>query len=419
MKLTTVLSWIVILVITVTIPVLNEIKPKSATTRPTKVESINVQFALAGKYAFASSRFEPSTKQQMLKQLDDAAKTPLEQAAAAAVYAEVVGRDEAVDRLSKIESPDATALRAWYETQTPLPADTLARLDWYGRLAQSFGLPDESPVRAPVIASAKKLMVMAFAGVAVFGMVALVAFSLFITAIILIALGKLTFRVDAPLGNAGVYVESFALYLLSYILGSLIVGLWFPNVGIGFHMVPLAAGVLLALIWPSVRGTRFAYQRTDWGIHTGRNLMLEMIYGVLGYFAGLPIVAIAAGISIALVKLSGETPSHPVMTEIKDHPLLILLLAAVFAPITEELLFRGALLSHLRSSVGVVLSALISGFIFAAIHPQGWTLIPVLMSIGAVLAIIRQWRGSLVPSITAHAMHNATLVTIVILLTRQ
>ncbi|MGN6728054.1 MAG: CPBP family glutamic-type intramembrane protease [Tepidisphaeraceae bacterium] len=53
--------------------------------------------------------------------------------------------------------------------------------------------------------------------------------------------------------------------------------------------------------------------------------------------------------------------------------------------------------------------------IFASIHPQGWAAIPALASIGLVLALIRQWRGSLVPSMVAHALHNGALLGVVLL----
>jgi membrane protease YdiL (CAAX protease family) len=63
------------------------------------------------------------------------------------------------------------------------------------------------------------------------------------------------------------------------------------------------------------------------------------------------------------------------------------------------------------------LSAIGVSVIFAAIHPQGWTTIPALGSIGLVLALIRLQRDSLVASMTAHAMNNSLLVVFLILAT--
>jgi membrane protease YdiL (CAAX protease family) len=62
-----------------------------------------------------------------------------------------------------------------------------------------------------------------------------------------------------------------------------------------------------------------------------------------------------------------------------------------------------------------LISGLISSLIFAAVHPQGWTAIPVLGAIGFVLASIREWRGTFIASATAHALNNAVVTTFVIL----
>jgi membrane protease YdiL (CAAX protease family) len=57
-------------------------------------------------------------------------------------------------------------------------------------------------------------------------------------------------------------------------------------------------------------------------------------------------------------------------------------------------------------------------FIFAAIHPQGWTLIPALGSIAIVLAGLREWRGSLWASITAHATNNFLVLSLALMAAR-
>jgi len=123
--------------------------------------------------------------------------------------------------------------------------------------------------------------------------------------------------------------------------------------------------------------------------------------------AMLPMMCV---ITLLLMRITGVVVTHPLTTSIGDHPYAILLLAAVFAPITEETLFRGGLLSHLRGRLGPFVSAAISGLVFAAIHPQGWAGIPVIGSIGFVLAMIRQWRGSLLASMTAHALNNGAVI---------
>jgi membrane protease YdiL (CAAX protease family) len=100
---------------------------------------------------------------------------------------------------------------------------------------------------------------------------------------------------------------------------------------------------------------------------------------------------------------------------------IVLLLAAVIAPIVEETMFRGVLYRHLREMTGRLggalsffISAVVASFIFAAIHPQGWLGIPPLMGIAIGLSIAREWRGSLIPSMVAHGVNNGLVMAILL-----
>ena len=79
-------------------------------------------------------------------------------------------------------------------------------------------------------------------------------------------------------------------------------------------------------------------------------------------------------------------------------------------------MFRGTFFHSLRSRHRWLLSAIVSSFIFAAIHPQGWTVVPTLMAIAVVFAGIREWRGTIFSSATAHCVHNTMLVLLVTLM---
>jgi membrane protease YdiL (CAAX protease family) len=116
---------------------------------------------------------------------------------------------------------------------------------------------------------------------------------------------------------------------------------------------------------------------------------------------------------------SPAVPSHPVVGEMADGGgfLAVAFLACVVAPLVEETFFRGALYRHLREATGLrgrlpsaVVSALASGFLFAAVHPQGPLAIPLLMAVSFPLCLAREWRGSLLAPMAAHAFHNG-LVT--------
>ena len=58
----------------------------------------------------------------------------------------------------------------------------------------------------------------------------------------------------------------------------------------------------------------------------------------------------------------------------------------------EETVFRGAVYQHIRSWAGVPLGVLLTGFLFAVIHPQGFVGLPAIMALGCIFAVMREWR---------------------------
>ena len=80
-------------------------------------------------------------------------------------------------------------------------------------------------------------------------------------------------------------------------------------------------------------------------------------------------------------------------------------------------MFRGAFYHHLRSRLPWPLAAGLVGVLFAAIHPQGWSAIPLLGAVGFVFAAMREWRGSIIAPIVAHAINNGAVVTLLVLAT--
>ncbi len=83
-----------------------------------------------------------------------------------------------------------------------------------------------------------------------------------------------------------------------------------------------------------------------------------------------------------------------------------IVLAAIIAPVFEELLFRGFLFTSLRSRFNVWIAALVSSLIFAGMHFYSW---PALISIavfGMAMCWLYQRTRSLWPGILFHAFMN-------------
>jgi hypothetical protein len=94
----------------------------------------------------------------------------------------------------------------------------------------------------------------------------------------------------------------------------------------------------------------------------------------------------------------------------------MLALASGFAPVVEEIMFRGLLFHHLRTRWAWLPAALLTSGIFAALHPQGVAALPALTTIAMVMAALRAWRGSLIAPIAAHALNNGVVLAAFVLI---
>lgn len=90
----------------------------------------------------------------------------------------------------------------------------------------------------------------------------------------------------------------------------------------------------------------------------------------------------------------------------EQYPWLSVFLVVVFAPLTEEILFRGLILRGLLSRMGAPAAIGTSALLFALVHVNPWQFIGPL-----ALGILFGWwyvrTRSLVPCILGHAVNNA------------
>jgi len=310
-----------------------------------------------------------------------------------------------------------------------LSADDAAALvdhhGWFAQVALTHGLDAANPARKAAIAPAIRVVFTLIALAAIAGVGLLVGIVLLIVILLRFSKGAMRLSYAPPAPGGSVYLETFALFLIAFLGVELIAQT--IAAATGFDATSGIIWLLpLVLLWPIIRGARGVEARHALGWHKGKGVFREMGAGVVGYLAGLPVLGIGFLMTLVLLAVasmltngSAPPPTHPVVERAGDHSLWgiasLFLLASVWAPITEESMFRGAFLHHLRGRWGAVSSAAIVGFVFAIIHPQGILLVPPLMALGFNFAMIRQWRGSIIGSMTAHALHNAILMTVLIL----
>jgi membrane protease YdiL (CAAX protease family) len=388
------------------------------------------------------------------------ARGPFDQRLRAAVVAgEMAGPREALSELRRLDQdwaegkasapeggPELAALLVrlytGYEDGPPCPVLTGAeqeqvrsQLDWFGELALAPPGGPDPEARQRVLATARRAAEAQVGGLALTFGGAFVGGLLLLLALILLYHGSLRGGLS-PSGNGGIYVEAFAAYLVL-----------FQALGYGARWLPagnarllLSALVMLAslaaLAWPVLRGVPWAEVRRDLGLFAGRRPGREPLLGLVSYVAALPLVLAALLVTFGLMRLFRQLgwpvsplgPSHPVVGLALRADvwtwLQLAFLACVAAPIIEEVMFRGLLYRHLREATGrahpaasVLLSAVASSFVFAALHPQGVLGIPVLMALAVAFALAREWRETLVPPMVAHGLNNGAVLLVLMLST--
>ena len=304
-------------------------------------------------------------------------------------------------------------------------------LGWFGQLAVAASKPgdDPSPFLTQVRHQAVILMFTLSGVILGLGVLGLIGLIFLILIAVRMARSTHTHMINQLDAHDGVYAETFALWmvifpLLLFGLSALSSSLWVVSLGFMISMV--------ALLWPLRRGCRWTQVRVDIGWTAPACWFSECGRGFLGYAMGIPIVAIGLMMTVVLITLASpeggsSSVGHPVVNDVAGSDwwgrVPVLMLAVVAAPVVEETMFRGVLYRHLRSAtrfqrwgVSVVVSAILTGLIFAAIHPQGVLAIPVLASMGFALALAREWRGSLMVPIMMHALSNGITMTLLILM---
>lgn len=143
---------------------------------------------------------------------------------------------------------------------------------------------------------------------------------------------------------------------------------------------------------------------------TTKLLGTNVLYGVLGYAATLPLTLGLGKLSQLIFQDNVNTTPNPVLPLLAAGGAfwergLIFLMAAVFAPLFEEFFFRGALLTGLQQRFGSAWGIVFSSIAFAVVHPpQDW--LPI-FGLGVSFALLRHLRQSLVPGMVAHFLQNS------------
>ena len=370
-----------------------------------------------------------ASQDQLIRDMERDAHSPEDGVRTAILIGELRGKDAALVALAKLVrdsnaaalAQDVAVLQTLYaEGPRTLDAAVRERLTQrygdLGRIALAFGVAPDTEPRKSLQSAALRLTLRLGVLAAGFFCVALSSLALFVTACVWAVRGKIrpAYASDPTVGTA--FLEAFTIYLVLFIVLGFI--LRFAGVA-NIQWMWLAALILPVMFgWVAWRGVSVAQWRQALGWHSGQGFLREIAAGIGGYVAGLGVILVGGFVTYLLVRLSGASVSSPVVEELRGdawHIVGIYAVACIFAPVMEETMFRGALFHHLRQRWGWAVSAPVVAVIFAMLHPQGWVAVPALGSIALVLAALREWRGSLIAPIAAHACNNFLVLTVTLL----
>lgn len=103
-------------------------------------------------------------------------------------------------------------------------------------------------------------------------------------------------------------------------------------------------------------------------------------------------------------------------TQSDSKPLIytIIIFGTIIAPITEELIFRGAIYRFLKSKISPLLALSISALVFAWVHCNILSFLPLLL-IGLLLARSYEKTGHILTPIVFHSLFNANTLVLLLL----
>jgi len=168
-----------------------------------------------------------------------------------------------------------------------------------------------------------------------------------------------------------------------------------------------------------------------------RHFLLNCGRGVSGYVMYVPIIMMSAALMVHIFTspwmkelLANELvrkvtqaagikaePQAPVvmLSESRSLPFIVMLsfFAAVVAPIAEEVFFRGFLQQAIRRHCGESATIVLTALAFAGVHMNLRYFLP-LFVLGILLSYLYSRTGTLVAPIVVHAIHNGTMVALIL-----
>jgi membrane protease YdiL (CAAX protease family) len=205
--------------------------------------------------------------------------------------------------------------------------------------------------------------------------------------------------------------EALGVFLIVFVataIAELLLAIFIPNDKVVVVGLMLNEALLLGTLLTWVR-RRHGVGLRELGLRdvTASNVGAGIAVGI----AGLLLAQIVGTIVVNVAQnVAGHAIEQPKQIPLQNSPstaMLVLLGVSVivFAPLAEELFFRGFLFRGLRNWMRAGPAIVLSAAIFAISHVVPLVILPI-FALGMLLAGVVERRGSLVPSMVAHATFN-------------
>ncbi len=311
-----------------------------------------------------------------------------------------------------------------------------ANMGWIGKLLLLLADPEANPThdafKLEILNEARNTMIHGLCIALLVTFLGALSFACFVYMFSSLSRGNLQLRFRNQGMPSAYSLEIFCVYIAAMLAIPRLLEALSLNGSPHRLLVANVAGILCMLLlvsWPLLWRNKWSETRTRLGLFftNVKSFWQDLLLGPFAYFSSIAVIAVAAIVySLLLVYVGidpaqGTHPVVPILTSSKDNEIvwLIGVLAVIAAPVVEEVMFRGALYSWLRERLGPFASMFACSAAFAAIHPQGVVGLVPLGCIGFVLAFLREWRGTILPCIIAHACFNAGTLAMVISLFRK
>jgi membrane protease YdiL (CAAX protease family) len=203
------------------------------------------------------------------------------------------------------------------------------------------------------------------------------------------------------------YVDLVQLTVLAFLvmLGASAVAFFYPKLVLVIQLVAYAVIYLCFLAVFKMKYDRDVFHSLGWR-QSGYSLLAAGLGGIVLAFG---LAAVASLIHTPKVK----TP----FDDLINTPLSFALLSVIaifFAPLSEEMFFRGFCQPLLSRTLGVVFGVLVTAVLFGSLHGAeyqwAWQYVAAITTVGIALGVMRAKSNSIIPGTVMHGCFNAVSV---------